>query len=161
VSWTKQAACRGQTAVMFSEEPADQQTARDLCAGCPVVIHCAVAAVRRNERYGIWGGWTPSERAELVKAAKRRGRVTVCRAHTPRSRMVENERAAAAGAPPQRGGLDTPRSVRYEAGALAPSRGPTRTGAVLQVSRGVGGGSPALPAGFAGVWGGCEGIPGE
>jgi len=74
---------------------------------------------------------------------------------------MKNLGAAAAGAPPQRGRLDTPRSKFPLAGALAPSRGPAQTSANLQVSRGVGAGSPALPAGFAGVWGGCDAIPGE
>jgi hypothetical protein len=57
---------------MYSEKPEDEVLAKALCSTCPLVIRCGLAAIRRNERFGIWGGWTPAERAELVKGVRRR-----------------------------------------------------------------------------------------
>jgi hypothetical protein len=88
-------------------------------------------------------------------------RFDASRASLAAGRAMKNLGAAAAGAPPQRGRLDTPRSKFPFAGALAPSRGPARTSANLQVSGGVGAGSPALPPGYAGVWGDCGPISGD
>ena len=57
-AWHAQAACRGQTDVMFPvSEPgrrADTSAARALCARCPVQAPCAEQG--RTERYGVWGG---------------------------------------------------------------------------------------------------------
>ncbi len=72
MTWTDRAACRGQIAVMFSEDAVDQDNARALCARCPVAIRCTLAAVRQHERFGLWGGFSPAQREALVKAAKRR-----------------------------------------------------------------------------------------
>ena len=56
-AWHAQAACRGQTDVMFPEsEPgrrADTSAAQALCERCPVQAECADAG--RTERYGVWG----------------------------------------------------------------------------------------------------------
>jgi WhiB family redox-sensing transcriptional regulator len=57
---------------MYSDDPSDQAEAKALCARCPVAIRCALAAVRRHERFGTWGGFTAAEREALVKAVKRR-----------------------------------------------------------------------------------------
>jgi biotin operon repressor len=57
-AWHAQAACRGQTDVMFPvSEPgrrADTSAARALCDRCPVRNPCADQG--RTERYGVWGG---------------------------------------------------------------------------------------------------------
>ncbi len=58
-------------------------------------------------------------------------------------------------------GKQTPPVEDRSTPVLAPSHGQRKVSAVLQVSGGVGAGSPALPAGFAGVWGGCGPIPDE
>ena len=65
-------ACRGLTDLMYSTLPEDVTQAKALCARCPVIIRCAVDAVRRHERYGVWGGWSPTEREALIKAVRRR-----------------------------------------------------------------------------------------
>ena len=64
-AWHAQAACRGQTDVMFPvSEPgrrADTSAAQALCERCPVQAECADAG--RTERYGVWGaGGSGSER---------------------------------------------------------------------------------------------------
>jgi len=57
-AWHADAACRGQTDVMFPvSEPgrrADTSAAQALCERCPVQAECAEAG--RSEKYGVWGG---------------------------------------------------------------------------------------------------------
>jgi DNA-binding transcriptional ArsR family regulator len=57
-AWHADAACRGQTDVMFPVAEhghrLDTYTARALCARCPVQAPCAEQG--RTERYGVWGG---------------------------------------------------------------------------------------------------------
>jgi len=57
-AWHAQAACRGQTDVMFPVAEhghrLDTTAARALCARCPVQAPCAEQG--RTERYGVWGG---------------------------------------------------------------------------------------------------------
>jgi len=69
---TSQASCFGKTSLMFSDDPADQGEAKRLCATCPAIVRCGLAAIKRHERFGIWGGWTSAEREALVKGARRR-----------------------------------------------------------------------------------------
>ena len=56
--WRRLAACRGQSAVMFSgsdrRRPLDYGPALSLCASCPVVVPCRAAG--RLESAGVWGG---------------------------------------------------------------------------------------------------------
>lgn len=53
---------------------ADKQTPRHLvhdalalCAVCPVRAQCLNDALVRHDRYGIWGGTSEEERAEMFK----------------------------------------------------------------------------------------------
>lgn len=61
-TWTDNAACHGQTNIMYpdTKNPADTAKAKAVCATCPVTQPCAQAAV--GEPYGIWAGTTPEER---------------------------------------------------------------------------------------------------
>lgn len=43
----------------------DTTLARRLCRACPVATDCLEYALRHDERYGIWGGLDPVERAAL------------------------------------------------------------------------------------------------
>ena len=56
-AWHADAACRGQTAVMFPVaehgHQLDTTAARALCDRCPVRNPCAEAG--RSEKYGVWG----------------------------------------------------------------------------------------------------------
>lgn len=36
--------------------------ARDWCNDCPVQKECLFTALADNDRFGIWGGYTPEER---------------------------------------------------------------------------------------------------
>jgi hypothetical protein len=61
-----------------SEEDEEDYTddAKDICLGtsdgkpCPLLSSCLEFAMDNNERYGIWGGMSPEERAQLRKERK-------------------------------------------------------------------------------------------
>ncbi|OLP47068.1 transcription factor WhiB [Salmonella enterica subsp. enterica serovar Javiana] len=42
-----------------------EQRAKALCSTCPVVKACFEHAMAVQEPYGVWGGTTPEERAQL------------------------------------------------------------------------------------------------
>ncbi len=69
-SWRESAACEGAPAeVFYPEDDFDAAQAKAICARCPVRAVCLETALRNRERYGVWGGLTPRERAR----ARRRG----------------------------------------------------------------------------------------
>lgn len=40
----------------FAEAPADVETAKALCAPCPLRTACLAGALERREPWGVWGG---------------------------------------------------------------------------------------------------------
>ncbi|MGZ6791570.1 MAG: WhiB family transcriptional regulator [Mycobacteriales bacterium] len=40
----------------FAESPADVETAKALCAPCPLKEACLAGALERREPWGVWGG---------------------------------------------------------------------------------------------------------
>ena len=42
--------------LFFAETPADVETAKALCLGCPVRAQCLTGALSRREPWGVWGG---------------------------------------------------------------------------------------------------------
>lgn len=49
--------CRTQSPeLFFAESPADVETAKALCLGCPVRTECLAGALDRREPWGVWGG---------------------------------------------------------------------------------------------------------
>jgi WhiB family redox-sensing transcriptional regulator len=69
LSWALRAACRGyDLADFFSDSRASIRWAKSVCGRCPVREECLAEALRAEDgsRYGIYGGFTPEERAELV-----------------------------------------------------------------------------------------------
>ena len=40
----------------FAESPADVETAKALCAACPLRVACLAGALERREPWGVWGG---------------------------------------------------------------------------------------------------------
>nr|PZM91077.1 MAG: WhiB family transcriptional regulator [Thermocrispum agreste] len=77
--WRDLAACRGEDPELFfpigTSGPALLQVeqAKAVCRRCSVAEQCLAEALRRREMYGIWGGTTEAERAELVRHMTRRG----------------------------------------------------------------------------------------
>lgn len=70
----KQACLNESPELFFSGFPDDILEAKLVCRECPVVAACKVAAIARNEEFGIWGGTTPEERGIINsgKAHRRR-----------------------------------------------------------------------------------------
>lgn len=68
--------CSGQTEKFYGpevddrNEPPGYRTARELqcisiCAMCPYRLSCLMAAIMRNDKWGVWGGWTKRQRKEF------------------------------------------------------------------------------------------------
>jgi len=63
INWQQYAACRGSDPeVFFPRRGKDVHEAKTICAGCTVVPECRQQALYYNEKQGIWGGLTWSER---------------------------------------------------------------------------------------------------
>ncbi|MFE9425348.1 WhiB family transcriptional regulator [Kitasatospora sp. NPDC006697] len=86
--WHTAAACRRDEAGLFfapSKEPtaarlAREEHAKQVCAGCPVLLSCREHALAQPEPYGVWGGLTAAERRVVL--ARRRRRAAELRAET-------------------------------------------------------------------------------
>jgi WhiB family redox-sensing transcriptional regulator len=48
--------CSDNTALWFSEQPADLELAKASCRACPLRRACLAGAVQRAEPFGVWGG---------------------------------------------------------------------------------------------------------
>lgn len=70
-AWVAEAACASVDPQLFTPEDTDAlaayRHARLICATCPVQRQCLETALANNERYGMWGGLTPSERQKLQR----------------------------------------------------------------------------------------------
>ncbi len=72
--WQGAAACRGMDSATFFHPPAERNAAREnrierakqICRQCPALLACRDHALRVREPYGIWGGLSEDERAELL-----------------------------------------------------------------------------------------------
>ncbi|MHB1445754.1 MAG: WhiB family transcriptional regulator [Acidimicrobiales bacterium] len=72
LTWRKRAACQGVDPDVFypvSEEDAD--TAKAICAQCPVLEACLEYALAYRERDGVWGGATERERRRIVRQRRK------------------------------------------------------------------------------------------
>jgi len=49
----------------FADDEAGVATAKATCRSCPVQPECLDWALEKNERHGVWGGLTGSERDRL------------------------------------------------------------------------------------------------
>lgn len=76
-SWRWRAACRREDPELFfpigySEAfAAEVEKAKAICGACPVRGECLLDALGRPERYGIFGGMTPEERAKQRRRNRR------------------------------------------------------------------------------------------
>ncbi len=57
----------------FADSPAELETAKSLCAECPVRAECLAGAIERGEPWGVWGGEI-FERGAVVPRKRPRGR---------------------------------------------------------------------------------------
>jgi WhiB family redox-sensing transcriptional regulator len=72
--WQLLAACRGVDSSLFfhpegergAARSARENSAKEVCMRCPVRAECAAHALSTREPYGVWGGFTESERLRLL-----------------------------------------------------------------------------------------------
>lgn len=70
--WMQEASCAQTDPELFWPEGKgrDADKARKVCAGCPVVNHCAEYAVRTRQREGIWGNLSRRELRRRIREAE-------------------------------------------------------------------------------------------
>lgn len=79
-SWADRAACDVSAAPLFfaaDNERGEAKHEREalataVCATCPVRAECLTYAVDTRQYAGVWGGTTESQRAHMIRAAKKR-----------------------------------------------------------------------------------------
>ncbi|GHI91313.1 WhiB family transcriptional regulator [Streptomyces olivaceus] len=87
LAWADRAACRGDNLeLFFTESKTGVELAKSICGTCPVREACLAETLQAEDgsRYGVYGGLTPAERAELVgeERKERRRRADVARCGT-------------------------------------------------------------------------------
>lgn len=55
----------------YPERGGSNRKAKMVCHRCPVEFDCLTWALERHERYGIWGGTSPNEREDMLRAKRR------------------------------------------------------------------------------------------
>ena len=76
--WQLQAVCRGMDSEVFFHPEGQrgaartdrEQRAKAICATCPVMQQCRDHALAVREPYGVWGGLTEDERAEVLRGRR-------------------------------------------------------------------------------------------
>ena len=63
--WVRRAACGTVGGNWFPDGAIDLSWEREVCAACPVQQDCLAYALEAGVEYGIWGGYTATERADL------------------------------------------------------------------------------------------------
>jgi WhiB family redox-sensing transcriptional regulator len=85
--WQRYGACRGRDSAQFfhpegergSARARREATAKLICQSCPVRVECAAHALGSREPYGVWGGFTESERLRLLATGWEDGPVDLAR----------------------------------------------------------------------------------
>ncbi|RKS07055.1 transcription factor WhiB [Nocardiopsis sp. Huas11] len=76
--WPEHAACQGRDpALWFPDQGGSVRAAKQVCRRCPVQINCLADAMRRGERFGVWGGSSEDERRlfrTIRKTTRKSGR---------------------------------------------------------------------------------------
>lgn len=75
--WRERAACKGLDPNLWVPNTRGEgqplyEPARAVCTTCPVRQPCLDYALANHEEHGMWGGLTPTERAELGYVVTRR-----------------------------------------------------------------------------------------
>jgi WhiB family transcriptional regulator, redox-sensing transcriptional regulator len=72
--WRSKAACQGLAPDIFypsTEDDADAEQAKVICAVCPVREACLEHALAMREKDGVWGGATERERRRIIRQRRR------------------------------------------------------------------------------------------
>lgn len=72
--WQLQAACRGLDSTVFfhpevelnGAKTARVTAAKEICQRCPAIESCRAYALSTREPYGVWGGLSEEERADIL-----------------------------------------------------------------------------------------------
>lgn len=72
--WQRLGACRGRDSAQFFHPDGERGSSRNrreakakaVCGTCPVRAECAAHALAVHEPYGVWGGFSESERLRLL-----------------------------------------------------------------------------------------------
>jgi len=69
-NWRDKAYCKQSSTQIdfYAEDKYTIKLAKSMCTLCPVAHECLVFAVRNQERYGVWGGFTPRERNKITRS---------------------------------------------------------------------------------------------
>ena len=65
--WTRTAACRQSAPDQLFVKGAEQNKAKQVCAGCPVRLACLAEPRDHQIAWGGWGGKTERERRALLR----------------------------------------------------------------------------------------------
>jgi WhiB family transcriptional regulator, redox-sensing transcriptional regulator len=65
--WAKQAQCKAADLNTLFVRGAEQNRAKNLCAGCPVKTECLAEALDNRIEWGVWGGMTERERRAVLR----------------------------------------------------------------------------------------------
>lgn len=71
MNWLDRAVCRGEDPEIFfpqsrqGDSPVRTALAKAICGRCPVSDACLQWALRTDQRIGVWGGLTESERRRI------------------------------------------------------------------------------------------------
>ena len=72
--WQLWGACRGEDSALFFHPEGERGASREardaaaklVCQACPVTKECLEYALATREPYGVWGGLSEAERAEIL-----------------------------------------------------------------------------------------------
>lgn len=113
--WQRLGACRGRDSAQFFHPDGERGSSRNrrearaksVCTTCPVRPECAAHALSAGEPYGVWGGFSESERLRLLAvgwedvADRRQTTVDIARLEArlgrPHKSAIPAQRAAGAG----------------------------------------------------------------
>jgi WhiB family redox-sensing transcriptional regulator len=65
--WAQYAVCSKTEPDALFVRGAAQQTARQVCIGCPVIAECLADSLDNRTEFGVWGGMTERQRRALLK----------------------------------------------------------------------------------------------
>jgi WhiB family redox-sensing transcriptional regulator len=79
-NWQLFAACRGMDVEIFYHPWGERNRSRkdrinrakNICQHCPVISECARHALEAREPYGVWGGLSEDDRADILGRPRRR-----------------------------------------------------------------------------------------
>lgn len=94
--WVHDAACRNVDPEIFFVDPRSRalEDAKAVCRDCPVIESCGEFALRTDQRFGVFGGLSETERAKgrRTGAAGRSGGLSEGREHAA---YIRDQRARA------------------------------------------------------------------